>query len=103
MYKYSRVLHLLSSVPSQINYDVSNYCVLSSHHIPKHFKNVYIPDVLNLHLLLDRFHATFNHNVKIKLFFNYYLYVSEDEYTPEKMQMHLPTFEMQGRIDRHLT
>lgn len=39
----------------------------------------------------------------MKLSVHYYLYVSKDEYTPEKMQMHLPTFEMQRRIDRHLT
>lgn len=77
--------------------------MLSSHHISKHFNNVYIPDVLNLHLLLHRFHVTFNHNDTIKLSVHYYLYVSKDEYTPEKMQMHLSTFEVQRRIDRHLT
>lgn len=89
------------SAPSQTNADISSYFMLSSHHISKHFNNVYIPDVLNLHFLLHRFPVTFNHNDTMKLSINYYIYVSEEEYTSEKMQMPLFTFEMQRRIDRH--
>lgn len=58
--------------------------MLFSHHISKHFNNVHIPNVLNLHLLLHAFHVTFNHNGTMKLFVHDYLHVSEDEYTPKQ-------------------
>lgn len=62
-----------------------------SHHVSKHLNNVYIPNVLNLCLLLHTFHVTFNHNGTMKLFVHDYLHINEDEYTLKKMQMYLPT------------